>query len=90
MFRVKLVEKGLPASDEDQIKSQERFKRSLEIYAADKFQEIVTFIRFVLSFLTLFNVIGRTFTYFQATPIKERGGGFPIHYNTLTPVSEQQ
>ena len=59
MFRVKLVEKGLPASDEDQIKSQERFKRSLEIYAADKFQEIINFIRFSNFYrcLTLFGVI---------------------------------
>ena len=33
MSRVKLVEKGLPVSEEDQIRSQATFKRSLEISA---------------------------------------------------------
>ncbi len=33
LFRVKLVEKALPASEEDQIRSQDSLKRSLEISA---------------------------------------------------------
>ena len=33
MIRVKLVEKGLPVSEEDQIRSQSNLKRSLELTA---------------------------------------------------------